>query len=193
MTDDDESPSLVVDPMPRSSFINFENPMRCSPPLQTDETERNESSLLAKPVPSFMGRNWSLLKDSFRAGTGVETEIAPIYRYSFLLMCVFPIGPIVSMIMYPNAPFFELMTQLYFAPMQAAVGIYLVSRLTRPEMPVTEKFAFSIFVFSTFAQAIQRLQLGKVKVSLTLFAYGLFYIAIYKMLRRLRKRLTQVR
>jgi hypothetical protein len=96
------------------------------------------------------------------------------------------------MIVLPDAPFFELMTQLYFAPMQAAVAIYLVSRLTRPEMPVTEKIAFSILVFSTFAQAIQRLQLGRERVSLTLFAYGLFYIAIYKMLRRLRKRLTQL-
>ena len=108
-------------------------------------------------------------------------------------MCLCPLGPIVSMIVYPDAPFFELMTQIYFAPMQAAVAIYLVSRLSQgPEMPFTEKCAFGIFVFSIFAQAIQRLQLGRYSVSLTLFGYGLFYIAIYKMLRRLRKRLTQM-
>ena len=190
---DDETPPLV-NPMPRSSFVNFENPMRSHSPPLTSETNISTNSLLVPPVPSFVERNWSLTKALFRAGTDVETEIAPIYRSTFLLICLCPLGPIVSMIVYPDAPFFELMTQIYFAPMQAAVAIYLVSRLSQgPEMPFTEKCTFGIFVFSIFAQAIQRLQLGRYSVSLTLFGYGLFYIAIYKMLRRLRKRLTQVR
>lgn len=71
-----------------------------------------------------------------------------------------------------------------------AVAIYLVSRLDNLEMPKTEKLAYSIFFLQSLLQGIQRILIGRILVGVSLVTFSIFYFGIYKVLRRLRKRLV---
>ncbi|GMH63692.1 hypothetical protein TrST_g12030 [Triparma strigata] len=120
-----------------------------------------------------------------------EKSLAPIYRWLLLFTIVLPIGPSLCMVAYPNAPYFELVTQVYFAPCQGAVAIYLVSRLDNQDMPTTEKLAYFCFFLQSLLQGIQRLLIGRTTVGISLLVFSVLYAGIYKVLRRLRKRLVR--
>ena len=122
--------------------------------------------------------------------TNNEKSLAPVYRALFLLAVVAPLAPSVMTVVYPEAPFFELLTQVYFAPCQGAVAIYLVSRLDKPFFPRTEKAAYFIFMMQSLLQGVQRLRVGRILVGLSICFFFLLYAVVYKILRRLRKRLA---
>ena len=119
-----------------------------------------------------------------------EKSLAPVYRGLFLLAAVAPLGPSLMTLVYPEAPFFKLVTQVYFAPCQGAVAILLVSRLDKPFFPKTEKAAYLVFMSQPLLQGVLRLRVGRTLVGLSLIAIFLLYKVVYKILRRLRKRLA---
>ena len=162
-----------------SSFFEEANPLRSPPQASSLKT----SPLALDPGPSTQ---WQM-----RAGTEDERSLAPVYRFFFLVQVAAPIPSAMMMIFNPHQPVWEFLSLAFFAPSQACVSLYLVSRLNG-EMGITEKLCYGLLVLQVFAIGLHTALLSEITLTIVFFGYGLFYGLLYKVLRRLRKRLLRL-
>jgi len=82
-----------------------------------------------------------------------------------------------------------LTSRLFFAPQHAMASLYFVSRPKTPHVPLLEKLTYSFIPLSMLCYTLENFIKGIWSNGFANLTICLFYFPIYKILRRLRKRI----
>ena len=106
-----------------SSFFEQANPMTTSTP-QASSSLTKAATPPEDPPPMRSPWQWQM-----RAGTEDERSLAPLYRFVLLVLVAAPLPFALLTIINPHQPLWEFLALSLFAPSQACMSLYLVSRL----------------------------------------------------------------
>ena len=129
-------------------------------------------------------------RSCLRMSTENVRVLAPIYRAGLQISGYLASTPAVLCVMFPSSQILELLSRINFPIVQAIASLYVISRLDGRPIGVKEIALYSCLPFMLVCDGVQRCMNGHYVNATGFFLFALYYVGLFKIIRRLRKRLN---